>query len=278
MKTKIAIVYDFDKTLSTDDMQAFGFIQALGLDPKDFWHECDSFGEKYKIDNVLAYMYIMHKKMKERGIPLTKEYLYKCGKNVKYFKGLDTWFDRINEFGRKNDVEVEHYVISSGTREIIEGTTIAKYFKEIFACYFIYENGEAVWPALAINYTNKTQFIYRINKGILDIRDTRVNDEMPHSERPIPFSNIIYVGDSQTDIPSMRLVYNKGGTSIGLYQKNSRNEGFLRGILQKERISYVAEADYSENGEFDTIVKGLIKKTMYEKRLHDIRKKQKTAK
>ncbi|MBR4124395.1 MAG: haloacid dehalogenase-like hydrolase [Clostridia bacterium] len=278
MKTKIAIVYDFDKTLSTDDMQAFGFIQALGLDPKDFWHECDSFGEKYKIDNVLAYMYIMHKKMKEKGIPLTKEYLYKCGKNVKYFKGLDTWFDRINEFGRKNDVEVEHYVISSGTREIIEGTTIAKYFKEIFACYFIYENGEAVWPALAINYTNKTQFIYRINKGILDIRDTRVNDEMPHSERPIPFSNIIYVGDSQTDIPSMRLVYNKGGTSIGLYQKNSKNEGFLRSILQKERISYVAEADYSENGEFDTIVKGLIKKTMYEKRLHDIRKKQKTEK
>ena len=278
MKTKIAIVYDFDKTLSTDDMQAFGFIQALGLEPKDFWHECDSFGEKYKIDNVLAYMYIMHKKMKEKGIPLTKEYLYECGKNVKYFKGLDTWFDRINEFGRKNDVEVEHYVISSGTREIIEGTTIAKYFKEIFACYFIYENGEAVWPALAINYTNKTQFIYRINKGILDIRDTRVNDEMPHSERPIPFSNIIYVGDSQTDIPSMRLVYNKGGTSIGLYQKNSKNEGFLRSILQKERISYVAEADYSENGEFDTIVKGLIKKTMYEKRLHDIRKKQKTEK
>lgn len=278
MKTKIAIVYDFDKTLSTDDMQSFGFIQALGLKPKDFWHECDSFGEKYKIDNVLAYMYVMHKKMKEKGIPLTKEYLYNCGKNVTYFKGLDTWFDRINEFGRKNDVEVEHYVISSGTREIIEGTSIAKYFKEIFACYFIYENGEAVWPALAINYTNKTQFIYRINKGILDIRDTRVNDEMPHSERPIPFSNIIYVGDSQTDIPSMRLVYNKGGTSIGLYQKNSKNEGFLRSILQKERISYVAEADYSENSEFDTIVKGLIKKTMYEKRLHDIRKKQKAAK
>lgn len=278
MKTKIAIVYDFDKTLSTDDMQAFGFIQALGLEPKDFWHECDTFGEKYKIDNVLAYMYIMHKKMKEKGIPLTKEYLYKCGKNVKYFNGLDTWFDRINEFGKKNDVEVEHYVISSGTREIIEGTKIAKYFKEIFACYFIYENGEAVWPAVAINYTNKTQFIYRINKGIFDIRDTRVNDEMPHSERPIPFSNIIYVGDSQTDIPSMRLVYNKGGTSIGLYQKNSKNEAFLRGILQKERISYVAEADYSENGEFETIVKGLIKKTMYEKRLTDIRKKQKTAK
>ena len=275
METKVAIVYDFDKTLSTDDMQSYSFIPALGMDPKDFWHACDSYGEKYKIDNVLAYMYVMAKKMKEKNIPLTKEYLYNCGKDVKYFAGLDTWFDRINKFGADNGVTVEHYVISSGTKEILEGTKIAKYFKEIFACQYIYENGVAVWPAVAINYTNKTQFIYRINKGILDIRDTRVNEEMPHSERPIPFSNIIYVGDSQTDIPSMRLVYNKGGTSIGLYQKNSRNEGYLRGLVRNDRISYIAEADYREGAEFDTIVKSVIKKVKYEKYLSDIHKNQK---
>ena len=275
METKIAIVYDFDKTLSTDDMQSFGFIQALGMNPKDFWYSCDSFGEDYKIDNVLAYMYVMAKKMKENNIPLTREYLYNCGKNVKFFEGLDTWFDRINEFGKENGITVEHYVISSGTKEIIEGTSIAKYFKEIFACYYIYENGVAVWPALGINYTNKTQFIYRINKGILDIRDTRVNEEMPHNERPIPFSNIIYIGDSQTDIPSMRLVFKKGGTSIGLYQKNSKNEAYLRGLVKSERISYIAEADYREGKEFDTIVKNIIKKTKYEKCLSEIHKRQK---
>ena len=278
MSSKIAIVYDFDKTLSTDDMQAFGFIQALGMEVDEFWGVCEKFGEEQSVDNVLAYMYQMLKIAKQKNIKVTKKFLYDFGKQVKYFEGLETWFDRINEFGKKNGAEIEHYIISSGTKEIIEGTSIAKYFKEIFACYYAYENGEAVWPALAINYTNKTQFIYRINKGVFGVRDTRVNDEMPHSERPIPFSHIIYVGDSQTDIPSMRLVQKKGGTSIGLYRKNSRNEQFLRNLLRSERLSYVAEADYRENHEFDTVVKGIIKKIQYEESLNEIKQKQKQAK
>lgn len=275
MNSKIAIVYDFDKTLSTDDMQAFGFIQALGMEVDEFWGVCERFGEEQHVDNVLAYMYQMLKISKEKNIKVTKPYLRDFGKQVKFFEGLETWFDRINEFGKTNGIEIEHYIISSGTKEIIEGTSIAKYFKEIFACYYAYENGEAVWPALAINYTNKTQFIYRINKGVFGVRDTRVNDEMPHSERPIPFSHIIYVGDSQTDIPSMRLVQKKGGTSIGLYRKNSRGEGYLRSLLRSERLSYVAEADYREGHEFDTVVKGLIRKISNEENLNEIREKQK---
>ena len=275
MKTKIALVYDFDKTLSTRDMQEFGLIQALGMTPDEFWGSCETFGVDNGVDNVLAYMYRILKVAKEKNIKITKEFLYEFGKNVKFFDGLTTWFDRINEFGKKNDVLVEHYVISSGTKEIIEGTEIAKYFKEIFACYYAYENDVAVWPALAINYTNKTQFIYRINKGIFGVRDTRVNDEMPHSQRPIPFSHIVYIGDSQTDIPSMRLVSKKGGTSIGLYTKNSRNETYLRNLIKNERLDFIAEADYSENHEFDVIVKGIIKKIQYDESLNEIKRKQK---
>lgn len=278
MQAKMAIVYDFDKTLSTDDMQAFGFIQSLGLEVDEFWDMCAEFGEKYQADNILTCMYMMVKKSKENGINLTKEYLNSLGKNVEFFKGLDKWFDRINKFGAKNGIEVEHYVVSSGLKEIIEGTKIAKYFKEIYACYFIYENNLPVWPALSLNYTNKTQFLYRINKGIYGVRDTLVNEEMAHKDRPIPFKNIVYIGDSMTDIPSMRLITKHGGTAIGLYQPNTKNEQYLRELLRHERIDFVAEADYREDKECDTIIKQLIEKISHEYTLEQIREQQKQVK
>ena len=275
MNKKMAIVYDFDKTLSTDDMQAFGFIQAMGFEVDEFWNECERFGVENKVDNILSYMYVTVKSMKDKNIKLTKEYLYECGKKVEFFKGVETWFERVNQFGRENDIEIEHYVVSSGLKEIIAGTKIAKYFKEVFACYFVYENDVPVWPGLAINYTNKTQYLYRINKGFLDVRDLRVNDEMSHEERAVPFSNIVYIGDSATDIPSMRLIYKFGGTAIGLYQEGTKNEAYLRDLLRRERISYVAKADYSENGELDILVKDLIKKLNLENQLAELRKEQK---
>lgn len=272
MKTKIAMVYDFDKTLSTDDMQTFGFIQGLGMSVDEFWAECEEFGEKNKVDNVLAYLYIMIKTMKERNIALTKDYLKKCGENVEFFKGVETWFNRINKFGEENGIEVEHYVISSGLKEIIEGTKIAKYFKDIFACYFVYDKeGLPIWPALALNYTNKTQFLYRINKGCFGVRDTRVNEEMSEKDRYIPFTNMIYVGDSSTDIPCMRMLYKYGGTAIGLYQPGSRNENYLKDLIKRDRISYAVKADYSENGEFETLVKQVIKKIKHQSILSELR-------
>ncbi len=270
--TKVALVYDFDKTLSTDDMQTFGFIQALGMEVDDFWNKCGEFGEKNNTDGVLAYLYVTVKEMRDRNIKLTKEYLNKCGENIEFFKGVETWFDRINKFGKENGIEVEHYVVSSGLTEIIEGTKIAKYFNKIFACYFAYdETGVPVWPALALNYTNKTQFIYRINKGIFGVRDNRVNEEMSHKDRYIPFSNIIYVGDSATDIPCMRMLFKYGGTAIGLYQPGTKNEKYLKDLIKRDRISFAVKADYSENEEFDTIVKGVIKKIKYQSELNIFR-------
>ena len=273
--TKVAIVYDFDKTLSTDDMQAFGFIQGLDMEVDDFWNECAKFTKGQNCENILTYMYLMVKFSKEKNKPITREYLRSCGEKVKFFEGVTTWFDRINQFGKEQGVEVEHYVISSGLQDIIEGTEIADKFKKIYACTFAYENCVPVWPSLCLNYTNKTQFLYRINKGCLDILDRTVNEELAHEKRAIPFSNIIYIGDSETDIPCMRLIYKYGGTAVGLYQPGTKNEAYLRDLLKRNRISFVAKANYNENDELDTVIKAVIKNVKSKSDLEEINHKQK---
>ena len=274
-ETKVAIVYDFDKTLSTDDMQAFGFIQSLGMGVDEFWGECAEFSKKHQIENVLTYMYMMLKCSKEKNLPFSKEYLAKFGENVKFFEGVESWFDRINDYGKKIGVTVEHYLVSSGLYEIISGTKIADKFKQIYACKFVYEDGKPVWPAMALNYTNKTQFMYRINKGIFDVLDKTVNEEMPHEIRPIPFTNMIYIGDSETDIPCMRLLYKYGGTAIGLYQPHTKNEKYLKDLLRRDRISFVAKADYTENSELDVVIKEIFNKVKYQNVYENLRQKQK---
>jgi hypothetical protein len=192
-KTTIGILYDFDKTLCTTDMQEYDFIKNLGMTPEEFWGEAANLTKQCEMEKILAYMLVMIKKCKEKGIPLTEEYLRSCGEHVELFSGVATWFDRINAFGKSMGVNIEHYIISSGTYEIIEGTPIAKYFKKVFACRYVYDqNGEAVWPAHAINYTLKTQYIYRISKGVLDLTDDEgVNREQDESLRRISYRNSV---------------------------------------------------------------------------------------
>ena len=254
----IGILYDFDKTLCTTDMQEYTFIKNLEMNSDDFWGEAASITATHEVEKVLAYMFVMIKKCKEKGIPLTQEYLKKCGENVVLFKGVETWFDRINAFGESMGVNIEHYIISSGTYEIIQGTPIAKYFKRIYACRYMYdENGEALWPALAINYTLKTQYIYRISKGILDVTDdynlNRLQDE---SLRRIAYRNMIYIGDGMTDIPCMKMVKQKGGKSIALYQSGKAET--VKPLVEDDRINYVCVADYSPNSSLEKIVKLMI--------------------
>ncbi|MBE6646805.1 MAG: haloacid dehalogenase-like hydrolase [Ruminococcaceae bacterium] len=257
-KTTIGILYDFDKTLCTTDMQEYSFIKNLGMTSNEFWGAAANITEKHEVEKILAYMFVMIKKCKEKGIPLTEEYLNKCGENVVLFKGVETWFDRINEYGESLGVKIEHYIISSGTYEIIQGTPIAKYFKRIYACKYMYdENGEALWPALAINYTLKTQYIYRISKGILDVTDdynlNRLQDE---SLRRIAYRNMIYIGDGMTDIPCMKMLKSKGGKSIALYQSGKSET--VKPLVDDERINYVCVADYSPNSTLEKIVKLMI--------------------
>ena len=257
-KTTIGILYDFDKTLCTTDMQEYSFIKNLGMTSSDFWGEAAGITDEHEVEKILAYMFVMIKKCKEKGIKLTKEYLKSCGENVVLYKGVHTWFDRINKFGEEMGVNIEHYIISSGTYEIIEGTPIAKYFKRIYACKYMYdENGEALWPALAINYTLKTQYIYRISKGILDVTDdynlNRLQDE---SLRRIAYRNMIYIGDGMTDIPCMKMVKSKGGKSIALYP--SGNSEHVKPLVEDDRINYVCVADYSPRSSLEKIVKLMI--------------------
>lgn len=257
-KTTIGILYDFDKTLCTTNMQEYDFIKNLGMSAEDFWKEAGSVAREYEAEKILAYMLVMIRECKKRGISLTREYLRSCGEHVELYNGVATWFDRINAFGASLGVEIEHYIISSGTYEIIEGTPLAKYFKHIYACRYMYdENGEAVWPALAINYTLKTQYIYRISKGIFDVTDDEgVNREQDESLRRIAYHNMIYVGDGMTDIPCMKMVKERGGRSIAVYPEGQGDT--VKPLVDDDRINYVCVADYSESSTMERIVKLMI--------------------
>ena len=270
----IAIMYDFDRTLCTKDMQEYSFIPSLGLTESEFWEYANILGKNEHMDSVLAYMYAMVKISKDKNIPLLRKNLVDMGKNVELFKGVEQWFERITEFGRQNGMQVEHYVISSGMKEIIEGTSISKYFKSIFACEFLYdENGNGVWPKTDVNYTNKTQFVYRINKGILDVaNDNDLNRSMPDDSKRVPFCNMIYIGDGLSDVPCMKMMKAYGGYSIAVYQnKDSKVED----LLKRERVDFIYPADYSENTGLDVTVKNIIKKMSISEVLYNEYCKQK---
>lgn len=257
-KNVIAIMYDFDKTLCGKDMQEYTFIPNLGLEALEFWKEADNLRKDNKMDQVLAYMYLMFKKMVDNNRSLKRQYLNDMGKNIELFPGVEEWFTRINEYGKEHGMEIEHYIISSGLKEIIEGTSIGKYFKEIYASEFYYnEDGNAVWPRIAVNYTNKTQFLSRINKGVLDISDdASLNKKMFDNDRRISTSNMIYIGDGYTDVPCMKLTKDGGGVSIAVY--TDKTEKTAESLLSDERINYMTLADYREGSEIDKIVKKTI--------------------
>lgn len=257
----LAICYDFDKTLSPDDMQSQGYIQAVGYDVGNFWKESNALATDNHMDTNLAYMYMMSRKSRGKII-FTKKTLRECGSKVKFFPGVETWFDRINKYGRSKHIEVQHYIISSGLKEMIEGTEIASNFTEIYASSFYFDSdGVAVWPAQVVNYTNKTQFLFRIEKGILDINDQEVNSFVQPEDCPIPFRNIIYIGDSDTDIPCMKLVHTKGGHSIGVYNPETKNKTKVFKMLNENRIKYYAAADYSEGSQLERLIKLIIDST-----------------
>ncbi len=255
-KAKIALIYDFDKTLCTTDMQNYSFIPALNIKPQEFWEQCNEFSKKEHMESLLVYMYLMIKYSKEKNLPINREAFVNMGKNIQFFPGVKEWFNNINEYGKSLNVDIEHYVISSGNKEIIEGSDVFKYFKEVFACEFLYENDVAIWPKNVINYTTKTQYLFRINKGVFDIADNdKVNSFVPESERMIPFRNMIYIADGLTDVPCMKLVREKGGFSIAVYSKKKLTASQL---FADNRVDYIAAADYTENSTLTKIVKMII--------------------
>ena len=259
-KPIIALMYDFDKTLCAKDMQEYSFIPSIGMNAEEFWNEANRISVKSDMDKILAYMYLMIKQAKKNDIPITKESFQSLGSDVVLFKGVKGWFKRINKIGEQYGVQIEHYILSSGLKEIIEGTPIAKEFKKIYACEFHYnERGNADWAQHAVNFTTKTQYLFRISKGVLDVLDdVKLNTNMADEERRIPYRNMIYLGDGITDVPCMKLVKQYGGQSIAIYQKKSKSK--VEVLLKDERVNFICEADYTEGSELDKIIKLIIQK------------------
>ncbi len=271
----IALMYDFDKTLITTDMQNFGFIPSLEISKEEFWKMVNDFTIKNEMDGLLSYMHIMLKLARSKDIRITRDEFVKLGKNIEFFPGVKNWFKRINEYAKSVGADVEHYVISSGLQEIIEGSEVYEYFKKTYACEYIYDvNGVAIWPKTVVNFTTKTQYLYRINKGELSVCDDKLlNSYVPHEDRRIPFKNMIYIGDGFTDVPCMKLCKVNGGHSIAVYGEDKET---AEKLIREYRVDFITKADYCEGRELDRIVKTIIDKIVIENKLDDIHKEHKT--
>lgn len=268
-KPIIALMYDFDRTLALSDMQNFSFIPKLGFTPEEFRKLTEEFCKKYDMDKILGYLYMMIKLSKEKNIKLTKDFLYECGKNIKFYDGVTTWFNRINEYAKSKGIICEHYLITSGNKEIVEGCPIYKEFKQVFGCEYLFDDsGEAFWPRSMINYTLKTQYIFRVSKNAIDSNDDKkVNEKTP--QRRIIYQNMIYLGDGMTDVPCMVLVKQNGGTSIAVYPKGKSHQ--VAHLFEDGRVNYICKADYSAGSELEKVVKLIIdgisiRETLEEKR------------
>ncbi len=277
-KPIVALIYDFDGTLSPGNMQEFGFIQAIGKDKAEFWSKNKDLSEQNDANGILCYMYLMIKAAKNNGISLKRESFKKFGADVELFEGVKEWFSLINEYGKSIGLDIKHYINSSGLKEMIEGTTIAKEFENIYACSFLYDvDGIAYWPAVAVDYTTKTQFLFKINKGIKEVSDNRkINEYIPEEERPIPFERMIYFGDGETDIPCMKMVKDHGGHSIAVYGDKKKKTTAYK-LINEHRVNFVCHADYRDGKEIHGVVKRILDKIKADiefNRLLEFHKKQ----
>ena len=258
---KLAIMYDWDQTLSPKYMSEFGIVEDLGFQNKEYWDYCNiNLTKKYNMEGEIAFLYSLIDLAPKKKLKVTRKYLNSIGSKIKFYNGVEDWFDRINAFGKKHGVQVEHYIISSGIFEIIEGSPIFSKFRKVFASSYAYnDKGEAFWPAFSVNYTNKTQYIFRIKKNLIDNinDDGQVNAKFSKS-KVLPYKNMIYMGDGLTDIPCMKIIKDNGGNSICVYEKGAPSEIKAKAIKKDGRVSFVAQADYSENSEIDRYIKNVI--------------------
>ncbi|MBX3476979.1 MAG: haloacid dehalogenase-like hydrolase [Brevundimonas sp.] len=265
---KTALIYDFDGTLARGNMQEVTFIPSVGMGIGDFWGEADRLTRESDGDNILMYMQLMLQRARENGAPITRKMLREHGQDVKLFDGLKSdltgkgWFERIDAFGQQYGLEIEHYIVSAGLEEMIEGCPIRDAFRHVFASKFVYDKtGTAIWPAVGVNYTTKTQYLFRINKGVLNhYEHEQINRFIPDDVRPVPFERMIFLGDGDTDVPTMKMMHTKGGFSIAVYdpRNSERDQNKIYGLISEDRVNFVAAADYREGSALDLIVKGLI--------------------
>lgn len=274
-KPTVALIYDFDGTLSPLNMQEYDFIKAIGIKNKRvFWQENSELIKKHEASNILCYMKLMLDKAHAANVSIKRKQFVDFGKSIELYAGVEEWFDLVNQLGKKHGVIIEHYINSSGIKEMIEGTKIGKKFKEIYACSFIYVDDVAVWPAVAVDFTAKTQFLFMINKGISKISDNyKVNEYKAEDERPVPFKNMIYFGDGETDIPCMKLIKQQGGNSIAVYKpRDSKKKTCAEKLISGNRVNFACVANYTKDGEIYKIVESIVSNIKSEHDLRDIEK------
>jgi phosphoserine phosphatase len=268
---KTAIVYDFDGTLARGNLQECSFIPKMNLTREEFWDEVKTRTRTEDADEILVYMHLMLEKAKENGVEVTKQMLREHGEHANLFNGLIDlqWFTRINAFAAQYGLDLQHYIVSSGIEEMIRGCSIQSVFHQVYASKYIYDGEVAAWPGVAINYTTKTQYLFRINKGVENHWDNKaINKYMPGGSRPIPFERMIFLGDGDTDIPTMKMLTYQGGHSIAVYdeQRERKDLDKIHSLISDDRVDFVAPANYEENSQLDIIVKGILGRIAHELR------------
>jgi len=258
---EMAIAYDFDGTLADGNMQEHQFLPDIGMKPRNFWTEVKRLTKEHQADEVLVYMNLMLRKAAAAGVPVRRDDFKTRGKAIQLFDGVEEWFDRISGYGRAQGVRVQHYLVSSGNAEIFAGTPIASKFAQVYASKFMFDqNGVAAWPALAVNYTTKTQYLFRINKGAFDLSDnSKVNQFVEKRDRPVPFENMVFIGDGSTDIPCFRLVKEQGGLSVAVFKPHTKGaRSKADNYIKEGRVHCVVPANYTDGSELDRIIKANI--------------------
>ncbi len=261
-RPRVALIYDFDGTLARGNIQEHSFIPSLGLSVEEFWKRSNGQAKIHDADQILTYLREMLEQASKKGIAVTRESLREHGRQVPFFEGVEGWFGRMNDYAAGIGLELQHFIVSSGVRSMIEGCSIAGEFRQIYASSFIFDDdGVAVWPGLSINYTTKTQYLFRINKGIENCwNNEAVNKWMPMETRPIPFKNMIFIGDGETDIPSMKMVRHQGGQAVAVFdpEKWGRLQERIYGLIAEDRVNFVAPAIYEKGSQLDVTVRGLL--------------------
>ena len=250
-KKIVALVYDFDGTLSPRPMQEYTVLPKLGVDPHAFWAECGRIARDQKADGLITYMHLMYKKAREKGVRIDRADLVALGRDVELCPGVDDWFDAIGTYVAERagiaGVTVRHYLVSSGLTEIIEGTSIYGRFHNVFASEYWFEAYDTPFPKRVVTDTGKTQYLFRINKGIEDLGQS-INHHMAMADRPIPFQNMVYFGDGDTDVPSMAVMKRNGGHAIAVHQE-AQDKIKCVDLFKAGRIDFFASADYREGSD-----------------------------
>ena len=258
---KIALCYDFDGTLCSGYMQDQKLLHDCKIEPKNFWIKVANYAKENHCDPTLAYLMLLEQQMRSAGLKVNAETFKKYGRELKLFKGVNEWFSRIKQFGKLHNIEIQHFIISSGLADVIKGCSFIKDVNLVYASSYIYDDGKGMWPKLSVNYSNKVQFLYRINKGTFDVFDqVGVNAKKDSNDSVnIPFENFIFFGDGETDVPCFSVNQKNSGKNICIYEKgNEKSFDIGKKLYSEGRVHYLLDGDYSENSEIDKLIKQFI--------------------